>query len=203
MAPVPGPTSPLFEPVRQALERGERVVLAGIGDSLTAGWMVREGFFPRFVRGVRARWPQAPVVAHEAGLPGDTAGGGARRLEPVLARAPHLLVIQFGINDAFVGVPVEAFSEHLRDMTRRARAAGAVPLVVTSCPLALPGEQGRLLPYYEVIEGLGAEPGVAVARLDRAWHRLTTGVEPLHQADGVHPTDAGHEVLARGLLEAF
>jgi acyl-CoA thioesterase-1 len=176
-----------------------------MGDSLTYGWVVSTGFFDRFIELVAGRFPGARVEGSNHGVPGDTAGGGLARIGKVLEEDPDLVTVQFGLNDLFVGVTLESFLESLAEIVERVREAGAVPVLATSCPV--PGElgSGEVGRFYDGIRRLGDRLEVALADLERFWLGRIADERPagpLYTADGVHPTDLGHALMAEGLFEA-
>jgi acyl-CoA thioesterase-1 len=180
--------------------------IAGLGDSLTCGWMVRRGCFDRFCDALAARHPDAVLTRSNAGVPGDTADGGLARLPALLARRPDLVLVQFAINDLFCGVPVASFARDLARIVEAIRGAGAEPWLVVSCPLALPGDAAAAAPFYDAIRGLGAERGVPVADLDHYWRERYDPATPAGAHfldDGLHPDDAGHALMAEGLLSLW
>ena len=181
------------------LARGETLRILGLGNSLVYGWMVERGFFDRFCDFLQALHPQGRVVGRNAGIPGDTAEGGAGRLPALLADRPDLVIVEFGLNDCFMGVPPKLFEQDLRRIADTAEATGTVPLLVTSCMLASPHEAALVRPYYKVIRALGLE-GIPVADLE-AYQACANEGDDLWLEDGVHPSDLGHAQMARGLLE--
>jgi acyl-CoA thioesterase-1 len=192
--------------IRGQLRRDERLVIAGLGDSLTYGWMVRHGFFDRFVDGLEERFPGVDVARINAGQPGDTARGGLSRIEAVLRRAPQVVTVQFALNDAFAGFQPDEFGASIRDIARAVLDAAAVPVLATSCPLVVPGEQRLADRFYDSIRAVGRELEVPVADLERYWLDARDPSRPhdeLFQADGVHPTDEGHQLMAEGMLALF
>jgi len=190
----------------ERLARGDALVIAGLGDSLPQGWLVQAGFFARFGEGLQQRFPSARLEFHNFGVPGDTVFDGLARLEPVLAVHPDLVVVQFGINDCFSGVYRHEFQETLGILVDRLQQAGALVLLATSNPLRAPVDQDAVRHFYTAIREVGRSRGAPVAHLDQLWVAHTTaaaGAEGLYQPDGVHPSDAGHEILALGLLNLF
>jgi acyl-CoA thioesterase-1 len=188
------------------LKGGERLVVAGLGDSLTAGWLVLSGFFERFCDGLASRFPAATIVRVNAGLAGDTVFDGLARVDAVLAEKPDLVVVQFGINDCFGGIYRHEFLETLGVLVRRLREGGATVILATGNPLQDPNDQDALRHFYTAIREAGRSNGVTVAHLDQLWaaHLFAVpGSEGLYQPDGVHPTDRGHEILSLGLLGLF
>ena len=189
-------------PIISQLEEGASVIVVGLGDSLTQGWIVTRGFFDLFVDGLEARFPRGSVRRINAGVPGDTARGGLKRVDRIVGQSPDLVLIQFGLNDLFCGVSVGRFEESVRGIAERVQESGAVPLLATSCPLALKDDQEKASPYYDVIRGIGGERGYALADIDEYW-RDRSAVEHLLTEDGIHPSDEGHRLMAQGVLALF
>jgi acyl-CoA thioesterase-1 len=199
-------SAPQLTPIIERLEEGKTVTVAGLGDSLTHGWMVRRGFFDRFVDGLERRYERAGIERINSGIPGDTAAGGLRRVGRVLERSPHVVVVQFALNDAFAGFGPDAFGQNLDQIARDATAAGVVPVLATSCPLMMEAEQRLADRYYGRIRVLSEQLDVPLADLERAWLAETGPVarrDDLFLSDGVHPTDEGHQLMADGLLALF
>jgi len=190
-------------PIRERLTAGEPLTIAGLGDSLTYGWMVRRGFFDRFVDGVEGRYPRATIERVNAGIPGDTARGGAARVERVLAKEPDLVTVQFGLNDAYMGIEIGSFEGFLRAIVKQVIAADALPVLCTSCPVAYASDQGMADPVYAAIRRIAELSSLPIADLERHWLDQAdpdAGIDDYYQEDGVHPTDPGHELMAGGLL---
>lgn len=188
------------------LDTEGRVSVAGLGDSLTHGWAVRRGYFERFCDVLEQRHAGAVVSRLNAGVPGDTAAGGVARLSQVLARQPDVLLVQFGINDMRSDEPVDAFEQAISHLTRTAIQFAILPVLATSCPLPDVEQAAAIAPYYEAIRRVAGQWKTPVADLEAHWiaHHGSPDLGcPLFLADGVHPTDEGHAILAQGLLACF
>jgi hypothetical protein len=77
--------------------------------------------------------------------------GGRERLAWVLHRRPHLVLVEFALNDAFVGVDLREFRDDLLAIAEACLRADAVPVLVTSPPPAARADLLVALPYYEAI----------------------------------------------------
>ena len=91
-------------------------VIACLGDSVTHGcfelvdlpdgrfdttYRPQEGYPARLQRRLNALFPAAVPCVMDAGVSGDSAAGGLRRLErDVLSLNPDLVIVNFGLNDA-------------------------------------------------------------------------------------------------------
>jgi len=178
--------------------------VAGLGDSLTYGWMVRRGFFDRAVDALSGRFPQAEISRINAGVPGDTAPSGFLRAATVLAGKPDAIAIQFGLNDCYSGVTPAEYDAAVRRIADLAVRAGSLPILVTSCPTDLPGGPEAMDPYYGALRALAAERSLPLADADAAWRALPAArAAALYLDDGVHPSDDGHALMADVLAAAL
>lgn len=143
-----------------------------------------------------------------AGVHGETAKEALARFDrDVLAREPAVVVLAFGVNEAYRGYSAEEALEGLSNMTRRARDAGIRVVLVD----AVPDEVGAA----------GARGGeeryqIFQARLDAGLKRIAEdhgaelvlealdGVlsDPALRSDSLHPNAAGYAVLAERVRPA-
>ena len=171
--------------------RGDGVVVA-LGDSLTAGFGVAadEAFPARLEARLRTEGYAYRVV--NAGASGDTTSGGLRRVDWVLRTSPEVVIVALGANDGLRGQSPQATRANLEEIVARLQAAGARVLLAG---MRLPPNYGG--DYTKEFEAVFP----AVAR--RAKVSLmpflldgVAGIPRLNQADGIHPTAAGHQVIA-------
>lgn len=185
---------------------GKSVRIAALGDSLTYGWMVEKGYIDFLQDMLKAKYPAANIQFINRGIPGDTADGGLRRLkEQVLEALPDLVLVQFALNDAFIGCPVAEYERNITliiDMLRKESAAEV--LLLTSVALADPREDSMALKYYERLELVAQQRNVSIVRVHAYWKEKTAGsFEGLLQADGVHPTAAGYSLMAEAIMQVL
>lgn len=170
-----------------------------LGDSLTAGLGLGESeAFPALVGGLLA---QRGIVVRivNAGVSGDTSAGGLARVDWVLSLQPEILVVALGANDGLRGQPVDSIAANLREIVRRARAAGSRVLLAG---MKMPPNYGP--EYTRDFEALY----VRLAReLDLPFLPfLLEGVATipeLNQPDGLHPTAEGQRKIADLVAEAL
>ena len=170
-----------------------------LGDSLTAGLgLGEEAAYPAIVGELLAARGVAVRIVN-AGVSGDTSAGGLARLDWLLSLHPDILVVALGANDGLRGQPVASIEANLREIVRRARAAGSR---VVLAGMKMPPNYGpdytrefqalyeRLarelqLPFVPfLLEGVAADP-------------------KLNQADGIHPTAEGQRIVARLVADAL
>lgn len=172
------------------------VTIAFLGDSLTAGYGLDAGqAFPALIdKKLKAEGRQVNVV--NAGISGDTTAGGLSRLEWLLRTKPDVLVVSLGANDGLRGLPLASSEKNLRAILEKGKAAGARLLLVG---MMIPPNYGPdyTRQFSEIYPRLAKELGVPLVPF---LLEGVAGVRRLNQADGIHPTAEGQEILARTLL---
>jgi acyl-CoA thioesterase I len=179
-APAPAPAAPL---------------VVFLGDSLTAGLGLDEDQAYPALLGRLLDQEGKPVRVVNAGVSGDTTAGGLSRLDWLLGQHPDVLVVGLGANDGLRGLPLTEVESNLRQIVRRAQAAGARVLLLG---MRIPPNYG---PYADQLAALypklAKELNVPLVPflLDKVG-----GIRSLNQADGVHPTAQGQEIVAKNVL---
>lgn len=184
------------------LDAGSRPLLVGLGDSLTFGWMVHRGYLHMVAEDLRARRSDAPPVVRNEGVCGDTAAGGRRRLSRLLEReVPDLLLIQFGLNDCFMGVRPEGFRRDLDGMIGALQTAApdSEVVLVPPPPLAFPADHRAAEPFRSAMQDAAGTSGIALAQVAAHWRQE---VAQAWLADGVHPSEIGYRWIADAVLAA-
>lgn len=176
---------------------GSEVIVAFLGDSLTAGFgLDPEKAFPHLVhKALVAEGFEVQVV--NAGVSGDTSAGGLARTDWLLKRKPDVLVVSLGANDGLRGMALASTEKNLRGILAKGREAGARMLLVG---MMIPPNYGP-----EYTSGFAAIYPKLAKEFDIPLLPFllegVAGKRELNQADGIHPTAAGHEILARTVLE--
>jgi acyl-CoA thioesterase-1 len=167
-----------------------------LGDSLTAGYgLPADAAFPALVAEL-ARAKGRPMSFVNAGVSGDTTGGGLDRLGWLLDQKPDLLVVGLGVNDVFRGQPVDRIEKNLRAIVSQAKATGSRVLLLG---MRIPTNYGR-----DTTEAFAAiYPRVAKAEKVGLMPFLLDGVAghpELNLDDGIHPNVEGQRVVASHVL---
>lgn len=172
-------------------------ILLFLGTSLTAGLGVDpDSAYPAVVQrrldSLGLGWR---VV--NAGLSGETSAGARRRLDWLLQGPIRVLVIETGANDGLRGQGVDSTRANLEAIIARARVYDSTMTIV--------------LAGMEVPPNLGPRYASAFRALFRDLARSehlplipfllegVGGVDSLNQADGIHPTPAGHRIVAENV----
>lgn len=179
-----------------AEQRQQLLTIVVLGDSLSAGYgLPKDAAFPaRLQAQLLQRGHQLQVI--NAGVSGDTSAGGLARLDWTLAAKPELMIIELGANDALRGLDPQQTKQNLSAILSRLRTAGVQPLLAG---MKAPRNLGEA--YYSKFDRLYVE----LARQHQVplypfFLAGVAGNPQLNQADGIHPTAAGVEVIVRGML---
>lgn len=158
-----------------------------LGDSLTAG--IGRGDGPSYPEHLER---ELGVEVINAGVPGDTAAQGLRRIDDVLARDPWLVIVALGGNDILRRVPPETTERDLEAIVERLIAAGVVPVLLE----IRPPFGGR---YGEIFDRLERTHGAPVIRdvLPRLLY------DRRYKSDAIHLNAAGYERLALQVARAI
>jgi acyl-CoA thioesterase-1 len=174
-----------------------RPVIAAFGNSLSAGLGVDPGkTYPDFLQQLLDERGYSYRVVN-AGISGDTSGGGVDRLESVIALKPAIVVLELGANDGLRGLPISTTRANLEEMIVRLKQAGAQ---VVLAGMTLPRNYGAA--YIRSFEAVFVE--LAKKHSLPLIPFLLRGVaeEGRHmQADRLHPTVEGNRLVAANVME--
>jgi len=204
-APEPPPgLSPQAAALWRKLHAQEEVTLVILGDSLSFGLGVEEPHcdaFPFLLRTVlQEQFPQPRIRVIDAGVAGDTAGGGLGRLDShVLAQEPDLVIVQFGGNDSFNRVSWKEYTQNLRQIIARTRQEGQAEAILVTPPMDVPSPDS---PFVRVVKQVGEETKTPVADFDTAL-RQREGDYRGFFPNYAHPNEYGHAIMAQQVYRAF
>lgn len=176
------------------LGAAETKAIVFFGDSITAGYgLDPEEAYPALIQ-KKITAAGLPWRVVNAGLSGETTAGGLRRLDWIMKQPVDIFVIELGGNDGLRGLPLESTRANLQAMIERIRAKFPRVQVVLA-GMQVPPNLG---PEYT------RQFSVMYAELARTNHTSLVpfllegvgGVPGLNQADGIHPTAKGHEIVA-------
>ena len=170
-----------------------------LGDSITAGLQLpAQQAFPAVLASLLAAGG-TPIRLANAGVSGDTAAGGLRRVDWVMKQKPALVVVELGANDGMRGLPVATLEQNLRAIVLRIRELGARPVLLG---MVLPPSYGSAYThdFSDVYARVARELDVPFVPY---FMEGVAGVAELNFPDGIHPTALGHQRIASKLLPTF
>jgi acyl-CoA thioesterase-1 len=182
-----GSASSATSPSAGATAPGKIVVL---GDSLAVSPSRTDNFaaeLQKRIAGAGLRW-----TVGNAGVYGDTTGGGLRRFDAAVPADTAILVLELGANDGLHGVEIAAMERNLAEMIERAQRRGTRVLL---CGMETPPLHGwnYTVEFHTVFPRLAGRYGVPLVPFLLAGVALTPG---LNGDDEVHPNSAGAQRIA-------
>ncbi len=199
--PEPAPGSSEEEPRSGSDRSTTRAVF--LGTSLTAGYGLDDPLGESWPGRVQALADQAgvPLEVVNAGVSGETSAGGLARLDWILREPVDLLVVELGANDGLRGQDPEALASNLNEILRRTRARypeTRLVLAQMEAPPNLGTEYTRA--FRDIYARVATEQGASLMPFILEG---VAGDPALNQPDGIHPTAAGHETIARRAWETI
>lgn len=175
-------------------EPGDAPLIVFLGTSLTAGLGVDPS--EAYPAVVQARLDSAGLRYRvmNAGVSGETSAGALRRLDWILSRPVAVLVVETGANDGLRGQSPDSIRANLEAILDRAARATPPPRILLVGMEAMPNLGAAYVQRFRAMY-----PAVARARGIPLVPFLldgVAGVDSLNQADGIHPTPAGHRIMA-------
>ena len=172
--------------------------LAVLGDSLTAGYgLPASAAFPvRLQQALKEKGIAADII--NAGVSGDTASGGRDRLDWSIPEGTQAVIVELGANDMLRGIEPKVTRAALSKIIQRLKARGIAVLLCGMYAAPNLGEPyGRA--FNSIYPDLAKKYGVALYPF---FLDGVVGDNALKQADGLHPTAAGVDVIVQRILPA-
>jgi len=195
LAADPAPASGMRSPIDSVSD--PRPVIAAFGDSLTAGYGVEPGrSYPDDLQRLIDADGYKYRVAN-MGVSGDTTTDGVQRLPDVMAVKPVIVILEFGGNDGLRGLPVSTTRANLIQMVQALQTVGVEVLLAG---MTLPRNYGPdyIRSFEKVYLDVAAQFRLACIPF------LLEGVgghPDLMQADGIHPTAQGAEIVSSNVMK--
>ena len=209
--------------------------IVAFGDSTTAFREdVKSVYSQRLLSSLSSYSTSAHPVAFEiinAGVSGDTTRNALERFDrDILRKSPHLVIIQFGLNDSCIDVQMgktgprvlrEDYEKNLLYFIKKLREQHARVILMTPNPARWSDNVKRIWgkPPYDISDPMGfnllnseyAEsvrqlgkkakvPVVDIYKLFLDYHRKNGRSMDKLLTDGIHPNDRGHRLIASALL---
>jgi acyl-CoA thioesterase I len=185
----------------QARAEKQMKTILFFGNSLTAGYGLDPSeAFPALIQQQIDSLGLAYKVIN-AGNSGETSSGGKNRIDWLLRQKIDVFVLELGANDGLRGIPVKETRQNLQ-------------VIIDKVKARYPEAQLVLLGM-EIPPNMG---GAYAAEFRAIFRQLATqnnmafvpfllegvgGVQALNLPDGIHPTAAGHRILARNVWEVL
>lgn len=166
-----------------------------LGDSLTEGYGVaQEAAFPKLIQKKidvdKLNWT---VVA--AGSSGSTSASALGRMKWIAKNKPDLVLILLGSNDALRGLKVDQTENNLSEAINWAKQE---KIKIALGQLHAPPNYGKeyFKKFSEIYPRLAKKYKIELVPF---LLRSVAGKPDLNQADGIHPNEKGHQIIARDM----
>jgi acyl-CoA thioesterase-1 len=167
-----------------------------LGDSLSAGLgLSASAAFPeRLQKSLQTKGITVDMI--NAGVSGDTSSGGRDRLDWSVPAGTEAVILELGANDALRGTDPAVTRTALSDILTRLKARG---IAVLLCGMVAPPNYGSdySARFNAIYPDLAKSFGVTL------YPFFLEGVAAdasLNQADGIHPTAEGVDVIVKNIL---
>ena len=172
------------------------------GNSLTAGYGVNpDQAFPALI-GHRIDSLHLPYTVVNAGVSGETSADGRTRIGWVLRQPVDIFILELGGNDGLRGIPLTGTSG------TAANLQAIIDSVKTHYPTATIVIAGMQIPpnmgaaYSNTFKNIFPKlAAVNHAVLIPFLLQNVGGIPSLNQQDGIHPTAAGHRIVAENVWQ--
>jgi acyl-CoA thioesterase I len=190
-------TGTAFAQAPTALEK-KPIKIVVLGDSLSAGLgLPASAAFPaRLQKSLKLKGIDVDMI--NAGVSGDTSSGGRDRLDWSVPDGTRAVIVELGANDALRGIDPRLTRTALTDILTRLKARG---IAVMLCGMMAPPNYGT--DYSARFNAI--YPDLAKSFAVPLYPFFLEGVAAnasLNQADGLHPTAEGVDVIVKNILPA-
>ena len=175
---------------------GKPIKIVVLGDSLSAGLgLPGAAAFPaRLQKALEDRG--VDVEISNAGVSGDTTSGGRDRLDWSVPDGTEGVIVELGANDALRGIDAKITRNALAEIVSRLKARG---IAVMLCGMLAPPNYGSdyASQFNAIYPDLAKSFGVPL------YPFFLDGVAAdakLNQADGMHPTAEGVDIIVNKIL---
>ncbi len=164
--------------------------LVCFGNSITEGWMVSsDESYPAVLAGL------CPAEVINCGVSGETSRDGLMRFDRVLGYGPTACIVEFGINDFFMGYDVKQVEDNLSRILKALVEKGIRPGI-----MGFSFPDGRTRQWEEMY---AKSAGTFDIPLLPDLFQALRGTPDTFMPDGVHPTAAGYRIIAANCMKAF
>jgi acyl-CoA thioesterase I len=169
-----------------------------LGDSLSAGLglSASEAFPERLQKSLQTKGIAVDMI--NAGVSGDTSSGGRDRLDWSVPEGTEAVILELGANDALRGTDPAVTRSALSDILTRLKARG---IAVLLCGMVAPPNYGSdySARFNAIYPDLAKSFGVPLYPFFLEGVAADAG---LNQADGIHPTAEGVDIIVKNILPA-
>jgi len=169
-----------------------------LGDSLTEGLGVsKQKAYPSLVKNLVQSNLNKKINVINGGVSGSTTSDGLARLKWYLKRKPDIILVALGANDGLRGLNLQQSQKNLEEIINHAINSNAKVLLAG---MLIPPNYGPTYAQdfknmYENIKNKYSLKSMPFLL------KGVAGQQEFNQADGIHPNEKGHEIIAKEVYE--
>lgn len=167
------------------------------GNSLTAAYGLdpAQGFVGLIGNRIDSLGLDYKVV--NAGLSGETSAGGNSRIDWILRQKIDVFVLELGANDGLRGTPIAETYKNLTSILQKVKTKYPETKILICAMEALPNMGEKFTQEFRgIFANLAKENN---ATLIPFFLANVGGIPELNQADGIHPTAKGHQLVTENI----
>lgn len=169
-----------------------------LSDSLTEGLGVsKQNAYPFLVENMIKSKLNKDIKVINGGVSGSTTSDGLSRLKWYLRTKPDIVFIALGANDGLRGLDLKESQKNLETIVNEALKSGSN---VFLAGMLIPPNYGK--DYEEEFKDLFIKVKDKYnLKFMPFLLKGVAGVQELNQADGIHPNEKGHKIIANEVFE--
>jgi len=184
-------TSTPAAPQRPEQSAAYQGTIVAMGDSLTAGYGLREedAYPAQLERKLRAAGYRWRVV--NAGISGETSSGALSRINWVLKLKPDVVILETGANDGLRGIDPSVMKKNISEIVRILKQHN-VKVVLAGMRMLTNMGREYTESFTAVYPEIARKEGLILIPFFLAG---VAGDPSLNQADGIHPVAEGYRIV--------
>jgi acyl-CoA thioesterase-1 len=170
--------------------------IVALGDSLTAGHglLAQDSYPSKLQAALRAKGYNVTVA--NAGVSGDTTAQGLARVDWSVPQGTQAVIVEFGANDMFRGVPPATVKKNLEAIIQKLKARHIEIMIAGMYATRSLGKD-----YYTAFDAIYRDLAHKYGLVFLPFFlEGVIGVQNLNQPDGIHPTAAGIDLVVKKSL---
>ncbi|MDX1362665.1 MAG: arylesterase [Arenibacter latericius] len=167
------------------------------GNSLTAGMGLDPNeAFPALIQ-EKLDTLGLPYKVINAGLSGETTASGKNRISWVLKQKVDVFVLELGANDGLRGIPLVETKKNLQDIIDVVKTENPNTIIILA-GMQIPPNMGPeyTTEFKNIFPQLASENNLMLIPF---LLENVAGIPELNQADGIHPTAEGQQIIAKNI----
>lgn len=172
------------------------------GDSITAGYGLDDinDAYPAVIQS-KIDSLQLGYQVVNSGLSGETSAGGLSRINWILNQDIDIFLLELGANDGLRGIPLSETRSNLENIIKAVQAKDS-DIIIVLAGMELPPNMGQdyISEFRTIFSDLAANYELPFIPFILNG---VGGIKELNQADGIHPTIAGHKIVADNVWQVL